>query len=303
MPASCSKLHGAGNDFLLFDGSEREELADLLPPLVERLCHRRLGLGADGVLLLDPLPESRARLVYWNADGSRAVFCANGTRCAARFVAARWGWPAVTLLTDHAEILAEVGGSEVTLHLPPPALVEPWRELAVEAQVIRARYLIVGVPHLVVPVDWPDFWRRPLAPLAPALRAHPALPAGGANVSFVQVAQGELAVRSWERGVEGETLSCGSGDVAAALVALAEGWASGRVSVLTASSRRLLVTPEAVAPICPVRLTGPAEWVGDISVAPELLAGPPASASAVGSPGAPPADPLSTVDRGRIPDE
>ena len=94
-----AKLHGAGNDFLLFDGRDDPLLESALPPLVPRLCERRLGVGADGVLLLLPRGEHAARLLYWNRDGSPGAFCANGTRCAARYAAERWGWPAVTIDT------------------------------------------------------------------------------------------------------------------------------------------------------------------------------------------------------------
>lgn len=267
-----AKLHGAGNDFLLFDGRGRAQLERSLGPLAPRLCHRRLGVGADGVLLLLPAGDRRARLVYWNSDGSRAAFCANGTRCAARFAAERWGWATMVLETGHAAVGAEVGEDGVTLHLPAPEAVAPWGELTVANEALRCRYLVVGVPHLVVPVAWPDFWERPLAPLAPALRRHTGLPEGGANVHFVRLAApGPLAVRSFERGVEGETLSCGSGVVACGLVAVAEGWSNAPVAVQTASGRTLLVTPGGEAPACPVSLIGPAEWVCDGEIAAELL--------------------------------
>jgi len=266
-----ARLHGAGNDFLLFDGRADPALATTLPPLVARLCHRRFGLGGDGVLLLLPEAEGRVRLSYWNADGSAASFCANGTRCAARFVAERWGWPEMVVATGYAAVPARVCGGSVTLTLPSPTGVRPWQELAAVGARVRGRYLVVGVPQLVVPVAWPDFWHHPVEPLAPALRAHAALGPGGANVNFVQPEGRELLVRSWERGVEGETLSCGSGDVAAGLVGAAEGWCAAPVTVRTASERTLLVEPEGDPPGCAVRLTGPAEWVAEGSVSPELL--------------------------------
>jgi diaminopimelate epimerase len=266
-----AKMHGAGNDFLLFDGRADRSLAAALPPLVPRLCHRRFGLGADGVLLLLPEGNATATVVYWNADGSGAAFCANGTRCAARFASERWEWRTMVLRTGYAEVPAEVAGERVTLRLPAPTGVRPWLELSAAGGAVRARFMLVGVPQLVVRVQWPDFWRRPLEPLAPALRAHAQLGEGGANVNFLQVGDGELAVRSWERGVEGETLSCGSGDVAAAVVALAEGWASAPAPVRTASGRVLVVEPEGAPPSCPVRLSGPAEWVAEGAVHPELL--------------------------------
>jgi diaminopimelate epimerase len=266
-----AKMHGAGNDFLLFDGRSEESLAARLPALVARLCHRRFGLGADGVLLLEPVGDGEARVVYWNADGSEAAFCANATRCAARFAAQRWGWRQMVLVTGYAPIPAAVEGERATLHLPAPTDVRPWRDLDAAGSVVTARYLVVGVPQLVVRVAWPDFWQRTLERLGPALRAHPELGPDGANVNFVQVGAGELAVRSWERGVEGETLSCGSGDVAAALVAIAERWVAAPASVRTASGRSLVVEPEGSPPACPVRLSGPAEWVAEGTVNPELL--------------------------------
>jgi len=267
----AAKLHGAGNDFLLFDGREAG-LERRLPELVPRLCHRRLGVGADGVLLVVPCGAAEARVLYWNADGSPAAFCANGTRCAARFAAVRWGWASMRLHTAFAPVPAVVAGEKVELELPAPAQVAGWRDLGVGGETVRGCHLLLGVPHLVVPVAWPDFWTRPLDPLAPALRAHPDLAAEGANVTFVQAEGGELLARSFERGVEAETLSCGSGDAAAALVAVAEGWLPPPVRVRTASGRVLRVTPEGDAPGCPARLAGPAEWVADLEIAPECLA-------------------------------
>jgi len=269
-----AKLHGAGNDFLIFDGAATEGLPTLLPGLVRTLCDRRLGLGADGVLLLLPAGPARVKLLYWNADGSEAAFCANGTRCAARFASERWGLHDAVIETAYAPVPSQVSGTEVALELPAAAAEPRWRVVRFADSEVRARYLVVGVPHLVVPVGWPDFWERGLKPLAPALRAHPSLPEGGANVNVVAIADGEVHVRSWERGVEGETLSCGSGDVAAGLVALAEGWVSSPATVRTASGRLLVVEARGAAPDCPSRLTGPAEWVASGEIAPELLATP-----------------------------
>jgi diaminopimelate epimerase len=266
----AAKLHGAGNDFLLFDGMHAD-LETVLAERVRRLCDRRLGLGADGVLLVQPTGDRVARVVYWNADGSPASFCANGTRCAARFAAVCWGWTEMQLETGFAYVPARVAGTCVELELPAPTEVGSWQDLAAAGQTVRGRYLVLGVPHLVVPVDWPAFWRHPLAPLAPELRAHPELPAGGANVTFFQIENGVLLARSFERGVEDETLSCGSGAVAAALVAISEEIATPPMQVRTASERILDITPCGTAPVCPSRLVGPAEWVADMDISPELF--------------------------------
>jgi diaminopimelate epimerase len=271
-----AKLHGAGNDFLLFDGRHDAGLADLIAPLVPRLCHRRLGIGADGVLVVEESGAGIVRLRYWNGDGSNAAFCANGTRCAARFVAERWGWRTALIRTGHGEVVAEVAGDRVTLQLPAPETVQAWRTLSLAGGEVRCRYLEVGVPHLVVPVDWHDFWQHPLAPLAPALRHHPELPPGGANVTFLHHSPaGQLQARSFERGVEGETLSCGSGVVAAGLVALEKRWCASPASILTASGRTLEVSAEGAPPACPTRLVGPAEWICEGEISPELLSSVP----------------------------
>lgn len=273
-PLNFAKLHGAGNDFLVFDGRADASLEDRLPTLVPSLCDRRLGLGADGVLLLVPLSEGEVRLVYWNADGSEAAFCGNGTRCAARFAAVRWHWKEMVLRTGFAPIPATVAGDQVTLSLPAPSLVHSVRDLGAGGLRVRAWYLVLGVPHLIVKVPWTDFWKHALAPLAPELRRHQQLPHGGANVTFVRPQEdGELWARSWERGVEGETLSCGSGAVASALVALAEGWSAAPVAVRTASGRILRVDPDGDPPSSPSRFTGPAEWVANGSVHAEFLGG------------------------------
>ncbi|KDA54918.1 hypothetical protein EG19_03710 [Thermoanaerobaculum aquaticum] len=265
-----AKWHGAGNDFLLFLPEDGPELEKNLPRWAPRLCHRQMGIGADGVLLLVPEGQATVRLLYFNRDGSRAAFCANGSRCAAAFAFRRLGLAAMVLHTDFAPIPAEVGQNRVTLQLPAPQPVVGWLELPVGQKTLRGFFLQVGVPHLVVPVSWQDFWSCPLEE-APALRAHPLLGPEGANVHFAQVVGRELALRSFERGVEAETLACGSGAVAAACVALAEGWLSPPVAVRTASGRVLEVEPLARDPWGPLRLSGPAEPVAEGEVAPELL--------------------------------
>lgn len=265
-----AKWHGAGNDFLLFLPEDGPDLEANLPRWAPALCHRQMGIGADGVMLVVPQGEAELRLHYWNRDGSRAAFCANGTRCAAAFAARRSGLSRMLLATDVAPVPAEVAGTSVTLQLPP-AQPGRWLELPVGGAVWRGFSVTVGVPHLVVRVSWEDFWARPLGD-APALRSHPRLGPEGANVHFAVVREGELWLRSFERGVEAETLACGSGAVAAARLALAEGWLAPPVTVRTASGRPLEMAPLAADPWGPVRLTGPAEPVAEGEVAAELLA-------------------------------
>ncbi len=264
MSGTLVKVEGAGNDFLLGVGAWAAPLASDAE-LVRRLCRRRLGIGADGTLALFAEPPEAVRVVYRNADGGEASFCANGTRCAARAAVELLGLPErLTVRTAWAEIPAVVAGGTVSLDLPaPPAPLRKLR-LNVEGSDWEAELLEVGVPHLVVSVAG-DLDAFPVARVGPALRSHPALGAAGANVNFVSAAgAGRVALRSWERGVEGETLSCGSGVVAAAMVWLAER-GGRRLVCQTRSGQDLDVELLGTPPACPTRLTGPAHIVAEVA--------------------------------------
>ncbi len=265
------KVEGAGNDFLLAMGDWVRRLAGD-PSLVRRLCHRRLGIGADGVLLVEVERADRVRLDHRNADGSTATFCGNGTRCAALAAVELGGCqPDLVVDTEWAPIRAVVCERTVSLELPAP--VDGPRPLTVTVgdQSVEACYIQVGVPHLVVQVDDPDC--LDLTAVAPPLRHHPSLGRGGANVDFVTAGdEDQLRIRTWERGVEGETLSCGSGIVAAALVVMARQGVDV-VRLRPASGDVLSVEALATPPRCPARFTGPARIVAEIHPREQWLQG------------------------------
>ena len=262
LPARFVKMAGGGNDFLVFEGDGRA----LDPEDRRRLslvCRRGLSVGADGALFLSPAGTGRVRVDYFNSDGGPATFCANGTRCAARY-AVRHGLAAranPTLETGWGEIEARVDGERVTLSLPevsPPQDPIPISGRGLPPTAIPMQ---VGVPHLVV------FVRGDLAKLAidrfgPPLRRHPAMPEG-ANVNFVRGGgQSRIEVRTYERGVEGETLSCGSGVVAAAIAAGRQGMAASPVVCGTKSGVDLTVEfQDEGQAITHVRLTGDAREI------------------------------------------
>jgi len=227
---------------------------------------------ADGVLAVEPVGRDRARLHYRNADGSHALFCGNGTRCAARAAVELLGLPQrLTVETDWVALPAEVDGVVVTLELPPPA--RPPREVELEAAGRRWRgwLLEVGVPHLVLPVD--DLEGIDPALVAPPLRRHPDLGPEGANVNFVSPGvAGEIALRTFERGIEGETLCCGSGVVAAARVAMAQG-APRRLVLRPRSGDALTVQALGDPAGSPVRFSGSTRVVAELAPSAELLAG------------------------------
>jgi diaminopimelate epimerase len=243
-------MAGGGNDFLVFEADGRRLSEDDLTR-VSLLCRRGMSVGADGALFLSGGAESRIHLDYFNADGGLAAFCANGTRCAARYAVTRRlvsGSKAV-LETGWAPIAASVEGELVTLSLPP--LPEPGEEIPLD-QEARAESddllpktgtpIHVGVPHLVVFVRPGAMERLDVSRVGPPLRKKQPLLPEGANVNFVAtVDPRRLAIRTFERGVEGETLACGSGVVGAAIVAARQGLVSPPVAVETRSGVVLTV--------------------------------------------------------------
>lgn len=269
MTSELYKLEGAGNDFVLGFGRWADALAGQ-PDLVRRLCDRRRGIGADGTLALEVLAEDRVRVVYRNADGGRADFCANGTRCAARAAVEFLGCaPQLIVETDWAAIPAAVIGVEVSLDLPPPSQASETREIVAGEGLSDLRLLTVGVPHVVAAAD--RLAEIDLGLVSPPIRHHPTLGSDGANVNLYQVcAGGSVSVRSYERGIEGETLSCGSGLVAVALVVMADR-GTDRVELVPLSGDRLVVEALGQPPVCATRFTGPARVIAAIEPSAELV--------------------------------
>jgi diaminopimelate epimerase len=234
------KMHGAGNDFVVLDHREAFLPRDRRA-LFARWCDRRRGIGADGVLLLERDPEAHFAMRYHNADGGVAEFCGNGARCIARF--------AFDLgLGDSGEVRFRTDAGLKRARAFADGRVALWfgavdagESLVLEAagQSFAGRRVTTGVPHLVIPV--PRVADIPFAAWAPALRSHPQLGPAGANVDFVErLPDGRVAMRTWERGVEGETLACGSGAMASALWAVLEG-ARPPVTIHTAGGEDLTV--------------------------------------------------------------
>ena len=262
LPTRFVKMAGGGNDFLLFEADGRR-LTEGDRRRIALLCRRGLSVGADGALFLSGGAESRIHLDYFNADGGLASFCANGTRCAARYAVQRRlvAGSSPVLETGWAVISAEVADGEVMLKLPPFA--PPSEPVAILGEGLppTAIPIEVGVPHLVVFVTG-DLEELPIKALAPPLRRHPALPEG-ANVNFVQVTgPHSVAVRTYERGVEGEPLACGSGVVASAIVAARQELVSPPVVCTTRSGVAFTVSfVERGGSIVEASLTGDAREI------------------------------------------
>lgn len=244
------KMSGAGNDFVLVEGPVRGAAA-----LARRLCDRRRGVGADGLLVL-ARGAAGPRLDYRNADGS-AAFCGNGSRCAALWAAAR-GWAkgrSFVLRTSRGDLSARLtarGRAEVSM--PAPRGLRLGLRLKALGRTWTVHFVDTGVPHAVVFV--PDAGKAPVRELGRALRFHRAFGRAGANADFVELRRDGLVLRTYERGVEDETLACGSGAVAAAFVARALGRAGAPVRLKVRSGATLTVSFDGGA-----RLEGPGEVV------------------------------------------
>jgi diaminopimelate epimerase len=195
---------------------------------VAAICDRRSGVGADGLVILTPDGPGRVRMTYWNSDGSRAAMCGNAALCSTRLsMYLELAEPGeICLLTDAGVVPARSNGSGDTAEIRLPD-AEPPGEVAGLETAAGERWLalgMVGVPHLVVRVD--DIERVDLAGRGRSLRFDPRVGSEGANVNFVApgMSPGEpWAIRTYERGVEAETLACGTGTVAAAIALAARG--------------------------------------------------------------------------------
>jgi diaminopimelate epimerase len=257
------KMSGAGNDFIVADN--RDGRVRLTREQVARLCHRQFGIGADGLMLLVPCASGGADWAwqFWNSDGSDAEMCGNGARCFARYIQRATGWaePSVRFETAAGVIGAEFEGERVTINLTAPQGLRLREAVPTAEGPLEVSSLNTGVPHAVVFV--PDADRAMVQERGRELRFHPHFGPRGTNVNFVQVkGPGHIRVRTYERGVEGETLACGTGVSASAMISSrVHGFASPvRVQVQGGDELRVEFK-ERDGVFSDVRLNGPATFV------------------------------------------
>jgi diaminopimelate epimerase len=265
------KLSGAGNDFVALGPVAIRALGERLLPWIRGICRRGLSVGADGALLVEPLGGGRVRVRFHNPDGSPA-FCGNGTRCAARFAYLQgMSGPTMILETAIGDVPASVeGDGAVRLELPPPRDLGR-TTLDERGAGLAGRRVLAGVPHFVVTVEGID--AAPLTSWGPRVRRHPAFGDDGTNLDLVEPEDASvLRLRTWERGVEGETLACGSGAVAAAFAARLEG-APAELRVVPESGVPLTVAFGADPASDAVELHGDARVIFETTVGAEALAG------------------------------
>lgn len=243
-----TKMNGAGNDFIVLDNRFYTFSDDELSDLARRYCPRRTGIGADGLLALSP-PQSEGaafRMRYFNADGSRATMCGNGARCLARF--ARYaGMEQEELLFDsdaglyRAYLPADLQ-APVRLFVPPPQRFTESVPVESDTGGQAVHFIWTGTDHAVMFV--PEVETVSVASLGHALRFDEAFQPAGTNVDFVSVTQkapATVRMRTYERGVEAETLACGTGALASALVARLTGQVEGDAVTVLAPGGTLRV--------------------------------------------------------------
>ncbi|AAC07649.1 diaminopimelate epimerase [Aquifex aeolicus] len=245
------KLQGSGNDFVVIDDRD-EKLESFLKErgvskedFVRKVCAFHTGVGADGLILIKnpDNPENDFKWEFFNSDGSVAEMCGNGSRCAVRFAYERGiVGNKVRFETLAGVIKAEVyeNGRKVKVQLTPPSKPEE-KTLTVDGEEVIGVFINTGVPHFVVPVE--DVEKVNVIKLGRAIRFHEEFQPKGTNVNFVQpVSEDTIKVRTYERGVESETLACGTGATACAIVSYLKGLVKKKpVNVLTRSGEVLTI--------------------------------------------------------------
>lgn len=256
-----TKMNGAGNDFVLVDN--RAQNIRLTTEQVVRLCDRHRGVGADGVMLLVPARTAEADWAwdFYNSDGSVAEMCGNGARCFGRYVQKLTGANHDLRFETAAGIItASFPGDRVTVNLTQPKELRLNQTVPLATGEAAIHSLNTGVPHAVLYV--PDADQAMVMALGPEIRRHALFAPRGTNVNFVQVlGANHIRVRTFERGVEGETLACGTGVSAAALISARVHGFTSPVKVQVQGGDQLEVSfQDNGAEFADVRLTGPADF-------------------------------------------
>jgi len=236
-----TKMSGSGNDFIVIDRKLNPGLL-LTAEFIAGLCHRRNAIGADGVLVIEDSANYNFIMNYFNADGSTGSLCANGARCAIRFASesGRLKNDSARFLSNDIEYTGKIlPDGMIQFFLNSPKKIKYNFKVKAANQLITAHFADTGSPHIVIRLNDEqngfDFLKSlhtvPVEELGREIRYLPEFSPGGTNVNFISVADGAIRIRTYERGVEAETLSCGTGSVAAALVAYEIGRASCRERV------------------------------------------------------------------------
>ncbi|MGA0368304.1 MAG: diaminopimelate epimerase [Kiritimatiellia bacterium] len=262
MKQSFWKMHGAGNDFILIDDREKK-FPDEDHSLIHRIATPKYGIGSEGVILIQPSEDADFRMRFYNPDGSEVEMCGNGARCVARLAHEIGVAPASMQFETVAGVIsAEIESADrVKLTMTRPKDLTLHAELSLQGQPLTYHFVNSGVPHVVI--ELPNLMDQDIHSLGAAIRYHDQFKPSGTNVNFIEITgPNQLRVRTYERGVEAETLACGTGIVASGLIAGSLGKVSTPVQITCAAGDVLEVNYQVEGDaIENVTLTGPAVHV------------------------------------------
>jgi diaminopimelate epimerase len=267
------KMNGAGNDFIIIDN--RDLSIQLDSDTIEALCDRHRGIGADGLLAVEPAQNGADfRFRYYNADGGEAEMCGNGARCFGRFTAhlLEEAPDRVTFETIAGTLAAEMVDDNVRIAMSVPKDLKLETSAKIPGLDATIHFINTGVPHAVAFVPGGDFFEElDVYNHGQAIRQHAAFAPAGTNANFATViAPGHIEIRTYERGVEDETLACGTGMVASALIHHLLTGAPSPIKVVVAGGDTLEIgfTKQGEQGFSNVTLTGPADFVfeGEIEI-------------------------------------
>ena len=227
------KMSGSGNDFILVDNRDGSIGGSNIQDLVRKVCRRKMSVGADGFIILQGSAHADFAWKFFNADGSEAEMCGNGGRCAARFAYLMGiAGKEMSFETLAGVIRAQVLGERVKLEMTIPKDMDLDQTLLIDGERHAISFIDTGVPHVVKLVEKTD--SCDVVHLGRMIRHHEMYKPAGANANFASIGdESSMTVRTYERGVEDETLACGTGAVASVLVAYSKGLVSSPVAVIT----------------------------------------------------------------------
>lgn len=230
------KYVACGNDFILFDN--RSNFFPDSPDLIRKICHRQTGIGADGVLLLEKSNSADFQMHILNSDGSKAEMCGNGLCCFTQWLIDLGLKSPFQIKVSHSNLITSESCGSVCIEMPNVSIFEPDLSITINNQILNVTFINTGVPHAVLFVT--DIETINFGDLGHAIRHHPFWNPNGTNVTFAEIiGSHELKVRTYERGVEGETLGCGTGATAAALTYAHHHYLSASIGVQTRSKEKL----------------------------------------------------------------
>jgi len=212
-----TKMVASGNDFIVIPLFPASTLLRLIGGVAKKICDRKFGIGADGLLVLEKSKVADIKMRIFNADGSEAEMCGNGARCIAFWMKSKFKKSKVNIETRAGIIESEAGVNDVKIKLTEPKYIKLNIPIRISNRQIRVNFINTGVPHTVIFVEGLD--KIDAVNLGRQIRYHKRFSPKGTNVNFVEVLNKcAVRLRTYERGVEDETLACGTGAVASALI-------------------------------------------------------------------------------------